>query len=178
MSNGSWIRPDVKGLTCKRVKFCSITICFFIRHASCLVYLSVCVCLSYGLVYIYSIIEVCVGHSSEWGEGISTLRSQQRERGMQAAGLCLSVQHREPTVLDYSYTHTVMKERFIWTNRVCVRSSGRQQEAHWLTSQLLGQKLHMRVCGQNSLSSKLHTKMLVAIIKYNHIKYSQSMHVL
>lgn len=30
----------------------------------------------------------------------------ERERGMQAAGLCLSVLHREPTVLDYSYMHT------------------------------------------------------------------------
>ena len=81
-------------------------------------------------------------------------REREREGGMQAAGLCLSVQHREPTVLDYSHTHAhtlshshthihiVMKERFIWTNRVCVRSGGGQQEAHWLTSQQLGQKLY------------------------------------
>jgi len=56
-------------------------------------------------VCIYSMPEVCVGHAVEWwGAGRSHVRSQQRrkegERGMQAAGLCLSLQHREPTVLD------------------------------------------------------------------------------
>lgn len=48
---------------------------------------------------IYSITEECVGHSSEWGRG-DRPQEVSRERGIQAAGLCLSVQNRGPTVLD------------------------------------------------------------------------------
>lgn len=56
------------------------------------------------------------------GGEIDLKKSAERERGMQAAGLCLSVQHREPTVLDYSYTHTHSDERTIYLDQQSVCS--------------------------------------------------------
>lgn len=86
MSGGCWIWQLQKA-SCKKVQHTkktkySIIVTTVFSLLSCLLSgFLVCTCmyLSYGLVYIYSIIEECVGHSSEWGEGNSTLRSQQRE---------------------------------------------------------------------------------------------------
>lgn len=92
----------------KRKKFFSIL--FTICSLSCLLsgfLMCVCVCMCLELcigIYIYSIVEVCVGHSSEWGEGRSTLRSQQREREECRQLVCVCQCNTES--LQYWTTHT------------------------------------------------------------------------
>lgn len=95
------------------------------------------------------------GDSSERGEGRSTIRSQQRERerarvgGREECGQLVCVCQCNTEGLQYWTTHTHIHthcdERTIYLDQQSVCSDrGRQQEAHWLTSQLLlGQKLQI-----------------------------------
>lgn len=73
-------------------------------------------------VYIYGKPEVCVGHAAErWGRGDPCKKSAEtaRERGMWAAGLCLSLQHRESTVLNYIHTHRDERAIYLDLQRGC-----------------------------------------------------------
>lgn len=97
------------------------------------------------------------GDSSERGEGRSTIRSQQRERergwgGERNSGSWFvsvnATQRAYSTGLHtrtYTHIHTHCDERTIYLDQQSVCSDrGRQQEARWLTSQLLlGQKLQI-----------------------------------